>query len=405
MVVLRLRFSSITIRPTFQRILRGNNIKGRKQSTFSSGGFKPGTFPLEAQDSIVWKVVFFDHLNALILPLIYGRGKEIQTGKEKCNVNLSFPQMNPQEMLTEGNLTKLKEFVLLDFAELPHLQWFLFGLFLIIYIIILTSNGTICLLTKIDPALQSPMYFFLANFSFLEICYVSVTLPRMLKNFATQRRRISLVACATQMYFFFVLGSAECLLLAVMAYDRYVAICNPLHYPLVMNRGVCIQLVTGSWITAVPVQIGQTYEIFTLHFCGSNQINHFFCDIPPILKLSCGDIFVNEMLEFIGVTLYAVVPFLLILGSYSKIISTILKLPSATSRAKAFSTCSSHLMAVGLFFGTAIISYLRPKTSHPEGTDKVLSLFYTILTPMFNPMIYTLRNKDVIMALRKLLCK
>ncbi|KAM6158026.1 olfactory receptor 10AG1-like [Rhynchocyon petersi] len=313
--------------------------------------------------------------------------------------------MNHQETLLEGNVSKRKEFVLLDFADVPHLQWFLFVLFLIIYISILVSNGTICLLTKIDPALQSPMYFFLANFSFLEICYVSVTLPRMLMNLATQRRGISLVACATQMYFFFVLGSAECLLLAVMAYDRYVAICNPLHYPLVMSQKVCIQLVTGSWIAGIPFQIGQIYQIFSLPFCGPNQINHFFCDIPPILRLACGDLFLNEMLEFIGVTLYALVPFLLILGSYSKIIFTILKLPSATSRAKAFSTCSSHLMAVVLFFGTAIISYLRPKSSHAEGTDKMLSLFYTILTPMFNPMIYTLRNKDVIMALRKLLCK
>ncbi|XP_006902367.1 PREDICTED: olfactory receptor 10AG1-like [Elephantulus edwardii] len=306
-----------------------------------------------------------------------------------------------QETLLKENRTKLKEFVLLDFAELSHLQWFLFGLFLIIYVIIVISNGTIFLLTKIDPALQSPMYFFLANFSFLEICYVSVTLPRMLKNLATQRRRISLVACATQMYFFFVLGSAECLLLAVMAYDRYVAICNPLHYPLVMNYRLCVRLVTGSWIAGIPYQIGQIYQIFSLPFCGSNQINHFFCDIPPILKLSCGDTFVNEIVEFIGASLYVVVPFLLILASYSKIIFTILKLPTATSRAKAFSTCSSHLMAVMLFFGTGIISYLRPETSHPEGTDKVLSLFYTILTPIFNPLIYSLRNKDVTMALRK----
>ncbi|KAM6158020.1 olfactory receptor 10AG1-like [Rhynchocyon petersi] len=313
--------------------------------------------------------------------------------------------MTHQETLLEGNLTNMKEFVLLDFADVPYLQWFLFVLFLIIYFSILVSNGTICLLTKLDPALQSPMYFFLANFSFLEICYVSITLPRMLMNLATQRRRISLVACATQMYFFLVLGCAECLLLAVMAYDRYVAICNPLHYPLVMNHRMCIQLVTGSWTAAMPFQIGQTYQIFSLPFCGPNKINHFFCDIPPILKLACGDIFLNEIVEFIGAALYGMVPFLLILGSYSKIIITILKLPSATSRAKAFSTCSSHLMAVVLFFGTAIISYIRPKSSHAGGTDKMLSLFYTILTPMFNPMIYSLRNKDVIRALRKLRCK
>ncbi|XP_044116964.1 olfactory receptor 10AG1-like [Neovison vison] len=303
------------------------------------------------------------------------------------------------------NLTELIEFVLLDFAEVPHLQWLLFGIFLVIYIVIVMSNGIIFLITKLDPALQTPMYFFLGNFSFLEICYVSVTLPRMLMNLWTQRRTISLVACATQMCCVLVLGATECLLLTVMAYDRYVAICNPLHYPLVMNHKFCIQLVAGSWVSGIPVQIGQTFQIFSLPFCGSNLIDHFFCDIPPILKLACGDTFVNEMMVYIVAVLIVTAPFLLILISYGKIISTILKLPSATSQAKAFSTCSSHLMVVVLFFGSAIITYLRPKTSHSAGTDKVLSLFYTIVTPMFNPLIYSLRNKEVIKALRRLLRK
>ncbi|KAM9660546.1 olfactory receptor 10AG1-like [Trichechus inunguis] len=313
--------------------------------------------------------------------------------------------MHHQEKPPEDNLTELMEFVLLGFADMPHLQWFLFGLFLIIYIIILMSNGTIFLMTKMDPALQSPMYFFLANFSFLEICYVSATLPKMLMNLGTQRRRISLVACATQMCFALMFGGTEGLLLAVMAYDRYVAICKPLHYPLVMNHRVCSQLVTGSWTIGIPIMIGQTYQIFSLSFCGAKQINHFFCDILPILRLACEDTFVNEMLVYILVVSFAMVPFLLILGSYGKIISIILKLPSATSRAKAFSTCSSHLMVVVVFFGSGIITYLRHNTRHSEGTHKVLSLFYTILIPMINPMIYSLRNKDVIMALRKLLCK
>nr|XP_003423011.2 olfactory receptor 10AG1-like [Loxodonta africana] len=313
--------------------------------------------------------------------------------------------MNHQGKPPEDNLTELMAFVLLGFADMPHLQWFLFGLFLIICIIILMSNGTVFLITKMDPALQSPMYFFLANFSFLEICYLSAILPRMLMNLGTQRRRISSVACATQMCFVLMFGGSECLLLAVMAYDRYVAICNPLRYPLVMNHRVCIQLVTGSRTIGIPVMIGQTYQIFSLPFCGSNQINHFFCDIPPILNLACWDTFVNELLVYTVSVLFVMVPFLLILGSYSKIISIILKLPSATSQAKAFSTCSSHLMVVILFFGSGITTYLRPNTRRSEETDKVLSLFYTILTPTFNPMIYSLRNKDVIMALRKLLCK
>ncbi|XP_037696070.1 olfactory receptor 10AG1-like [Choloepus didactylus] len=320
-------------------------------------------------------------------------------------LNFSFLQMKHQEKPSEENLTELTEFVLLGLTDIPHLQWFLFGLFLVIYIIILLGNGIIYLITKLDPTLQIPMYFFLGNFSFLEICYVSVTIPRMLMNLGTQRRRISLVACATQMYFGLMLGATECFLLAVMAYDRYVAICNPLRYSLVMSQKMCIQLVAGSWISGIPVQIGQTCQIFSLSFCGSNRINHFFCDIPPILKLACGNISMNEMLVYIVAVLFVTVPFLLILFSYTKIICIILKLPSATNRAKAFSTCSSHLMVVVLFYGSATITYLRPKTSYSSGTDKILSLFYTIVTPMFNPIIYTLRNKDVIMALRKFLCK
>ena len=313
--------------------------------------------------------------------------------------------MKHQERPPEGNLTKPMEFVLLDFADVPHLQWFLVGLFLIIYIMILIGNGTVFLITKLDPALQTPMYFLLGNFSFLEICYVSVVLPRMLTSLCTQRRTISLVACAAQMCFFLMLGATECFLLAVMAYDRYIAICHPLHYPLVMNYKVCVQLVAGSWIGGIPVQIGQTFQIFSLSFCGSNLINHFFCDIPPILKLACGNTIVNETMVYIVAMLFVTVPFPLILVSYGKIISTILKLPSATSRAKAFSTCSSHLMVVTLFFGSATITYLRPKTQDSAGTDKVLSLLYTIATPLFNPMIYSLRNKDVIKALKKPLCK
>ncbi|XP_017523539.3 olfactory receptor 10AG1-like [Manis javanica] len=313
--------------------------------------------------------------------------------------------MKHQEKPAEGNLTELMGFVLLGFADVPYLQSFLFGLFLVIYIITLMSNGIILLVTNLDPALHTPMYFFLGNFSFLGICYVSVTLPRMLMNLWTQRRTISLVVCATQMCFMHMLGATECLLLTVMAYDHYAAICNPLHYSLVMNHKMCVQLVVGSWTSLIPVQIGQTCQIFSLPFCGSHLINHFFCDIPPVLSLACGDIFLNEMMVYIVAVLFVMVPFLLILISYTKIISTILKLPSATSRAKAFSTCSSHLMVVALFYGSATITYLRPKTSHSAGTGKVLSLFYTIVTPMFNPMIHSLRNKDVTMALRKLLWK
>ncbi|CAO2596740.1 Olfactory receptor 10AG1 [Lemmus lemmus] len=275
-------------------------------------------------------------------------------------------------------------------------------MFSIIYMIILIGNSFIIVIAIIDPALQKPMYFFLANFSFLEICYVSVTLPRILYNLWTQDRRICLLACALQLFFFLILATTECFLLAVMSYDRYVAICNPLHYPLVMNPTKCAQLVAASWISGIPVEIGQTYQIFSLHFCASNKIDHFFCDIPPLLKLACGDIFVNTVAVYVVAVMFVMVPFLLIIISYVKIICNIMKLSSSKGRSKAFSTCSSHLIVVILFYGTASITYLQPKSNQSEGMGKLLSLFYTILIPALNPIIYTLRNKDIMMALRKL---
>ncbi|XP_053416037.1 olfactory receptor 10AG1 [Nycticebus coucang] len=311
-----------------------------------------------------------------------------------------------EQIKTENsNTTTIMEFVLLGFSDMPNLQWILFGTFLLIYLTILMCNSIIILLTRFDPALQKPMYFFLSNFSFLEICYVTVTIPRMLMDLWTQRGSISLSACATQMCFVLMLGGTECLLLTVMAYDRYVAICNPLHYSLVMNHKVCIQLVVASWISGIPVVIGQTCQIFFLHFCGSNAINHFFCDIPPVLKLACGDTFVNEIAVYVVAVVFIMVPFLLIVVSYSKIISDILKLSSAKGRSKAFSTCSSHLTVVILFYGTATITYLQPKPNQFGRMGKLISLFYTVLIPTLNPVIYTLRNKDIMVALRKLLGK
>ncbi|KAM5184280.1 olfactory receptor 10AG1-like [Callospermophilus lateralis] len=313
--------------------------------------------------------------------------------------------MKHEEIVVEDNVSTVVRFVLLGFSEFPNIQGFLSGFFPIIYMVVLIGNFLIIIITRLDPALHKPMYFFLGHFSSLEICYVSVTLPRILVSLWTQDRSISLLSCATQMYFFLMFGATECFLLAVMSYDRYVAICNPLHYPLVMNPKKCHQLAAGSWLGGVPVQIGQTWQIFSLHFCHSNQINHFFCDIPPILKLACGDTSVHEVSVYIVAMLFVVVPFMLILASYSKIGLTILRLPTAQGRAKAFSTCSSHLLVVVLFFGSASITYLRPKSNHSALTDKVLSLLYTIVTPMFNLMIYSLRNRDVIVALKRFMLK
>ncbi|KAM4848084.1 olfactory receptor 10AG1-like [Urocitellus parryii] len=313
--------------------------------------------------------------------------------------------MKHEERETEYNVSTVVHFVLLGFSELPNLQGFLSGVFSIIYMVILIGNSLIVIITRLDPVLHKPMYFFLGHFSILEICYVSVTLPRYLISLWTQDKNISLLSCATQLCFFLILGTTESFLLAVMSYDRYVAICNPLHYPVVMNPKKCHQLAIGSWFGGVPVEIGQTWQIFSLHFCHSNQINHFFCDIPPIFKLACGDTSVHEVSVYVVVILIGAIPCILILVSYTKIIATILRLPTAQGRTKAFSTCSSHLLVVVLFFGSASITYFRPKSSHSAGTNKLISLFYTIVTPMFNPVIYTLRNQDVIAALRRLFLK
>ncbi|XP_041514745.1 olfactory receptor 10AG1-like [Microtus oregoni] len=303
-----------------------------------------------------------------------------------------------------SNIT-ITEFILLGFSDVPHIHRMLFGIFLLMYLTILMCNSTIMLITRIDPALQTPMYFFLSNFSFVEICYVTVTIPRMLMDLCTQKGTISLLSCVVQLCFVIMLGGMEFLLLTVMVYDRYVAICNPLHYPLVMNNKISVQLVATCWISIIPVVTGQTCQIFSLPYCGSNKINHYFCDIPPILKLACGDTFVNNLAIYVASVVFIMVPFLLILFSYGKIICNILKLSSAGGRSKAFSTCSSHLIVVVLFYGTATITYAQPKSNRSESMGKLLSLFYTILIPLLNPIIYTLRNKDIMVALRKLQTK
>ncbi|XP_037377278.1 olfactory receptor 10AG1-like [Talpa occidentalis] len=303
------------------------------------------------------------------------------------------------------NHTALVEFILIGFSDVPNLQGFLFGIFLIIYVFILMGNSLIIMITKVDPSLQTPMYFFLRNFSFSEICYVSFTVPRLLTDLCRQHGNISLLACAIQMYFFLILSATECFILSAMAYDRYVAICNPLLYSVIMNDRLCMQLAVACWSTAIPIHTLLISVVFSSTFCGCNQLNHFFCDAPPVVQLICGDAFRVEMLLYMISALLASIPSSLIVGSYVKIVSTILKLPSATGRAKAFSTCFSHLTVVTLFFGSAIIVYFKSTTSRSTGVDKFLSLFYTILTPMLNPIIYCLRNKDVKVALEKLLQK
>jgi len=294
-------------------------------------------------------------------------------------------------------------FLLLGFSDPCSLQDLGFTVFLVIYLMVLAGYCLIALITVVDSSRHSPMYFFLRNLSFLEICYTSVTLPKMLVAFLMEDGRIPFLGCAAQMYFLVSLGSIECLLLAAMAYDRYRAICDPLRYTLIMTRGLCIRLVGGSWMAVVPVQIGQTYQVFTLPFCASRDLHHFFCDVPPLLELACADTFWNQVMLYIIILVFAIFPFSLIVSSYIKIITAILKTPSALGRHKAFSTCSSHLGVVMLFYGSATVVYLKQRSKNTVEADKYLALFYTVVTPMFNPVIYSLRNKEVSMALKRLL--
>ncbi|XP_060111007.1 olfactory receptor 10AG1-like [Heteronotia binoei] len=312
----------------------------------------------------------------------------------------ALSQMDLGQAIYKQNHSTMQEFILMGYHEYPAL---LFAIFLATYTAILLGNGLIVVVTMLDPALHTPMYFFLRSLSGLEMCYTSVTLPMMVANLVSGNHSISLPACASQLFFMLFLGGTECFLLAAMAYDRYLAICLPLHYMTIMSRGVRVGMVAGSFVISLPMQLVQIEIIFSLPFCGSNEIDHFFCDIPQLLSLACADLHSNEMALYFESTTFVIIPFLFILASYVQITRTILHMPSATGRQKTFSTCSSHLTVVILFYGSAAIVYLRPKTPESVKVDKLLSLLYTIIIPFCNPLIYTLRNQEVKTAFRRLL--
>ncbi|XP_044837433.1 olfactory receptor 10A7-like [Mauremys mutica] len=310
--------------------------------------------------------------------------------------------MKYAEESRKGNLTVVTEFILQGLSNHRELEVPLFSIYLLFYTITLTGNILPITITM-DPALHNPMYFFLRVLSFLEICYTSVTVPKMLVNFLSEDKSISYMGCVVQMYFLLFLGASECFLLAAMVYDCYVAMCNPLRYRLIMNRMVCLSLAVLSWFSGNVVSLVQTVWVSTLPFCGSNKINYFFCDIPPLIKLSCIDTSQYEMQLFSASILVIFTPFTLILVSYIFIISTILKMASAEGRHKAFSTCSSHLIVVTLYYGCSSLFYLRPNSINLPDSNKVLSLIYTTVTLTLNPFIYSLRNKEVKEALRRIL--
>ncbi|XP_067388323.1 olfactory receptor 10A7-like [Emydura macquarii macquarii] len=299
------------------------------------------------------------------------------------------------------NQTSITKFLLLGFGNLHEAQILLFVLFLVIYLVSLAGNLLIVVLVVADHHLHTPMYFFLGNLSFLETCYTSVTAPRLLAGFLADDRTISFRDCITQLYFFSALACIECFLLAVMAYDRYLAICNPLSYMVVMNFRVCLQLVSASWMTGFSVSALAVGMVPQLSFCGPKEINNFFCDMEELFKLSCTKSTLAEMVTLVSCSLVSLVPFLFIVVSYVFILSAILQIASSTGRQKAFSTCASHLLVVSLYYGTIIIMYVAPSTEQSPGFHKALSLMYTVVTPMLNPIIYSLRNKEVKGAFRK----
>ncbi|XP_053418818.1 olfactory receptor 5A1 [Nycticebus coucang] len=312
-----------------------------------------------------------------------------------------------------GNMSTTKDwnsslvtmFILLGFTDHPKLQALLFMTFLGIYLVTLAWNLALIFLIRGNTHLHTPMYFFLSNLSFIDICYSSTVAPKMLTDSFQERKTISFMGCATQFFFFVGLGLTECFLLTAMAYDRHAAISSPLLYTTIMSQGICTRMVVGAYIGGFLSSLIQSSSIFRLHFCGPNIINHFFCDLPPVLALACSEIFLSQVVNFLVVVTVGGTSFLILLISYSHIVSAVLKIHSTEGRRKAFNTCASHLMVVTLLFGTALYMYLRPRSSYSPDRDKVISVFYALVIPMLNPLIYSLRNKDIKSALWKVLEK
>ncbi|XP_075415089.1 olfactory receptor 13C7-like [Tenrec ecaudatus] len=311
-------------------------------------------------------------------------------------------------MVRSNQTSPMMGFLLLGLSAHPKLEKAFFVLILLMYLVILLGNGLLILVTMLDSRLHTPMYFFLGNLSFLDICYTTSSVPLILGSFLTPRKTIPFSACAVQMFLSFAMGATECVLLGMMAFDRYVAICNPLRYPVIMSRAAYVPMAAGSWAAGCTTAMVQTSLAMQLPFCGDNVINHFTCEILAVLKLACGDISVNVISMGVANVIFVGIPVLLIFVSYVFILTTILRIPSAEGRKKAFSTCSAHLTVVVVFYGTILFMYGKPKSKDPLGadkqdlSDKLISLFYGVVTPMLNPIIYSLRNKDVKAAARTL---
>nr|XP_019575672.1 PREDICTED: olfactory receptor 2A25-like [Rhinolophus sinicus] len=304
-----------------------------------------------------------------------------------------------------GNQTSVTEFLLLGFPLSRRTQLLLFGLFALSYAFTLLGNGVILGLISLDSRLHTPMYFFLAHLAIVDITYACTTVPQMLVNFLNPAKPISFAGCMTQTFLFLSLAHTECLLLVVMSYDRYVAICHPLRYSVIMSWRVCITLVVISWTCGSLLSLVHLALLLPLPFCGPQKINHFFCEIIAVLKLACADTHVNEMMVLAGAVSVLVGPFSSIVISYIHILRAILKMQSGEGLQKAFSTCSSHLCVVGLFYSTAIIIYVGPQSGGPKEQKKYLLLFHSLCNPVLNPLIYSLRSKEVKAAVKRMLEK
>ncbi|KAM9121672.1 LOW QUALITY PROTEIN: olfactory receptor 5AR1-like [Pangshura tecta] len=312
--------------------------------------------------------------------------------------------MDPLEQGRE-NETSVTEFILLGLTSNPVEELVLFGVFTALYLVALMGNVLILLLVSLDSRLHTPMYFFLGNLSMVDIGYTSSTVPKMLTNYLSGDKSISWAGCLSQMFFFISFGGIECLLLGVMAYDRYVAICHPLHYGVFMSRRVCALLAAAAWVMGLTNSAVHSSLMSILSFCRGNVLHHFFCDIPPLFQLSCSDTRANQAVTFALGGSVILGSFVGTLVSYVYIVMAILRIRTREGRLKAFSTCASHLTVVSLYFGTIIFTYIRPNSTYSQEQDRALPVFYGIITPMLNPIIYSLRNKDVKGVLRNALAR
>ncbi|XP_056408688.1 olfactory receptor 1019-like [Hyla sarda] len=293
------------------------------------------------------------------------------------------------------NQSSPSSFILSGLSSIPYLKVIGFLAFLVMYLITLLANFLLIIVVKINPKLQTPMYFFLSNLSFIDICFSTTVVPKILMNTLIQDRSISLPGCAVQMYFHLALGSTECFILAIMAYDRFAAICRPLHYNTIMNKKMCTGLAAASWTSSfINSMIHVTYT-FQMSFCHSHHLNHFFCELPPFLQMSCNDTWLHYVAMYISAGIIVSLSFFLTFISYILIVFTVLKISSSHGRYKALSTCASHIIVVTLYYGTIMIMYLRPHSDYSPNIDKSVSILYSAVTPMLNPIIYSIRNKDI----------